>query len=156
MHPGSLEHANELGRRPVGARPMHPTLSPALVRTRAARGPVAIMISLNFLKSGAQIEWSSLGYFGGLELKTAQAATLPSSSTCPAAPAAVGYHLRRHRRCCLHLHLGSLSHMHIYLAHLACLWAMKCNIRSHNHLNTPPLCPTSSALRPCSCADGHI
>ena len=107
LHPGSLEHANELGRRPVGARPMHPTLSPALVRTRAARWPVAIMISLKSLKAGAQIEWSSLGYFGGLELKTARAATLPSSSTCPAAPVASGYHLRRRRRCWSHLHLGS-------------------------------------------------
>ena len=32
---------------------------------------VAIMISLKPLKSGAQIEWSSLEHFGGLELKTA-------------------------------------------------------------------------------------
>ena len=107
MHPGSLEHANELGRRPVGARPMHPTLSPALVRTLAARWPVAIMISLKSLKAGAQIEWSSLGYFGGLELKTAQAATVPSSSICPTTSVAVGYHLQRHRRRCSHLHLGS-------------------------------------------------
>ena len=99
LHPGSLEHANELGRRPVGARPMHPTLSPALVRTRAARGPVAIMISQKLLKAGAEIEWSSLEHFERLELKTAQAATAPSGSTCPTAPAAVGYHLRRHRRC---------------------------------------------------------
>jgi hypothetical protein len=27
LYPGSLEHANELGRRPVGAGPMHPALS---------------------------------------------------------------------------------------------------------------------------------
>jgi hypothetical protein len=62
---------------------MHPTLSPALVRTRAARGPVAIMIRLKSLKSGAEIEWGSLEPFGGLELKTAQAAAAPSSFICP-------------------------------------------------------------------------
>ena len=144
MHPGSLEHANELGRRPVGARPMHPTLSPALVRTRAARWPVAIMISLKSLKAGAQIEWSSLGYFGGLELKTAQAATLPSGSACPTATVALGYHLRRRRRCWLHLHLGSrVCRACAHLAHLACLWAMQYKFRSNNRLITPPLCPTS-------------
>ena len=101
-----LKMSRRLERRQP-ARPMHPTLSPALVRTRAAREPVAIMISLKFLKSGAQIEWSSLGYFGGLELKTARTATVPSSSICPTTSVAVGYHLQRHRRRCSHLHLGS-------------------------------------------------
>jgi hypothetical protein len=92
-------------RRP--ARPMHPTLSPALVRPRAARGPVAIMFSLNSLKAGAEIEWSNLVPFVGLELKTARTATVPSSSICPTTSVAVGYHLQRHRRRCSHLHLGS-------------------------------------------------
>jgi hypothetical protein len=36
---------------------MHPTLSPALVRTLARGGPVAIMICLKSLKSGAEIEY---------------------------------------------------------------------------------------------------
>jgi hypothetical protein len=120
-------------RRRVGAKPMHPTLSPALVRTLAGRGSVAIMISQKSLKAGAEIEWSSWEHFGGLELKTARAATVPSGSTCPTAPVALGYHLRRRRRLPRHAHL----------ANLACFLAMKSKFRSNNRLNTPPLCPTS-------------
>ena len=101
-------------RRRAGARPMHPTLSPALVRTLAGRGPVAIMISQKPLKLGAEIDRSSLQHFGGLELKTARAATVPSSSICPTTPVAVGYHLWRHRRCNCHLRIGSRAHMRIW------------------------------------------
>ena len=72
---------------------MHSTLSPALVRPRAARGPVAIMISQKPLKAGAEIEWSNLVPFVGLELKTARTATVPSSSICPTTSVAVGYHM---------------------------------------------------------------
>ena len=129
-------------RRP--ARPMHPTLSPALVRPRAARGPVAIMISQKPLKAGAEIEWSNLVPFVGLELKTARTATVPSSSICPTTSVAVGYHLQRHRRRCSHLHLGSrVCRACTFGTYLVCLWAMKYKFRSNNRLNTPPLCPTS-------------
>jgi hypothetical protein len=85
------------------------------------------MIRLKSLKSGAEIEWSSLEHFGGLELKTAQAATAPSSSICPTTPVAVGYYLRRHiagvNCTCISDEVESVEYAH--LAHLACFLAMK-------------------------------
>jgi hypothetical protein len=118
LHETTACDTRALGTRRRPVRPMHPTLSPALVRPMAARGPVAIMFCLKSLKAGAEVERSSLEQFGGLELKTARSTTVPSSSIYSTTSVAVGYHLRRHRRRCLHLHLGSrVCRIYAHLAH---------------------------------------